>query len=179
MNSPPMPDPVTDRACPCSKNELTASAALFHFTIIRSPPPGPEVRSGSDSTGLAEATRPFMSAIPLLPTVNSVRRCGSWRSYHGSLWFEHGVCQPRLSSLTLILQLAAPRTVAPAMLFNGRKDPRRQGPPGFSHAGHQPSVRLADAMCKPFDSRVCVNRRAVYRLTTAAGVNTAPVSLIF
>jgi hypothetical protein len=91
---------------------------------------------GSDSTGLAEATRPFTSAIPLIPTVNSVRRCGSWRVAPylalvrarclSTTVVKLSTCQPvKVSSL--ILMSCSWRSLArlpPALLFGGRKDPR-------------------------------------------------------
>src|SRR6266478_6373988 len=38
------------------------------------PPGRTYISLGSNSTELAEATRPFISAIPPIPTINSIRR---------------------------------------------------------------------------------------------------------
>src|SRR5262249_8016967 len=71
-----------------------------------------DVADGSDSIGVAEATRTFMSPIPLIAT--QIRGAGAavGGPYHTALWFEHGVstapcklstCQPvKVSSLILI-----------------------------------------------------------------------------
>ena len=108
-----------------------------HCLCVRSIEKGCNVAFGSNSTELAEATHPFMSAIPLIPTVNSVRRCGSWRIVP-YLALDRARCLStavvKLSTLSTCqdvklnldqLQLAALARFPPALLFRSE---RTRGP---------------------------------------------------